>query len=53
MDEFIILVGNDINNIVPGNSWNDLLSNINNNLMIDAELTHDKPFPLFYEELFF
>jgi hypothetical protein len=54
MHKKTLLVGNDINNIVPNNSWKDLLTDIVNfcsaqKLVTDFE---NKPFPLLYEEIF-
>lgn len=54
--DLALLVGNDINNISNGNSWNDLLQNIVNKLeigdQIDVGKPTSKPFPLLYEEIF-
>ena len=48
-----LLVGNDINNVVPGNSWADLLKNLKNYFGVDIEFRKDKPFPMAYEEFYF
>ncbi|ELA9373166.1 SIR2 family protein [Vibrio parahaemolyticus] len=53
MEDFAVLVGNDINNINPGNSWSDLLSELTEYLSISVDFEQDKPFPLAYEEIYF
>ncbi|KOY43900.1 hypothetical protein ACX03_19690 [Vibrio parahaemolyticus] len=53
MEDFAVLVGNDINNINPGNSWSDLLSELTEYLSISVDCEQDKPFPLEYEEVYF
>lgn len=51
--QMVLLVGNDINNIVDGNSWSELLDGLTSYLSIDVKFPPDKPFPLAYEEIFF
>ncbi|MFQ2180393.1 SIR2 family protein [Aeromonas veronii] len=51
--KFAVLVGNDINNVNPGNSWSDLLAKLTKHLSISVEFPQDKPFPLAYEEICF
>jgi hypothetical protein len=53
MENIALLVGNDINNVVEGNSWSDLLDGLTNYLSIDVKFPAEKPFPLAYEEIFF
>ena len=53
MENIALLVGNDINNVVEGNSWSDLLDGLTNYLSIDVDFPPNKPFPLAYEEIFF
>ncbi|SFD52980.1 SIR2 family protein [Pseudoalteromonas denitrificans] len=53
MDNNALLVGNDINNVVDGNSWAELLSGLTQYLSIKVEFPTEKPFPLAYEEIFF
>lgn len=52
MDKFSLLVGNDINNISPGISWSDLLTNIKIKYHVTALENGQKPFPMLYEEIF-
>ncbi|GAB2526637.1 SIR2 family protein [Spirosoma aerophilum] len=49
-----LLVGNDINNILPNNSWKDLLTEIIKFCQAQKLVTNveNKPFPLLYEEIF-
>lgn len=54
MENYAILVGNDINNIVPQYSWKDLLAEMIQFCQV-KKLVKDtafKPFPLLYEEIF-
>ena len=53
MNNFAVLVGNDINNVNPGNSWGDLLDELTTYLSISVDFEADKPFPLAYEEIYF
>ncbi|EGR1393753.1 SIR2 family protein [Vibrio parahaemolyticus] len=53
MEDFAVLVGNDINNIKSGNSWSDLLEELTKYLSISVDFEQDKPFPLAYEEIYF
>ncbi|ELR64463.1 hypothetical protein C942_02487 [Photobacterium marinum] len=53
MKDFAVLVGNDINNVNPGNSWGDLLAELTSYLSISVDFDQDKPFPLAYEEIYF
>lgn len=52
MDRYTLLVGNDINNISPGVSWGDLLTNIKKKYNLPLLVNGDKPFPMLYEEIF-
>jgi hypothetical protein len=52
MNQFTLLVGNDINNISPGISWSDLLHNIKNKYNVNSLENGQKPFPMLYEEIF-
>ncbi|OOG16081.1 hypothetical protein BWD42_22115 [Sphingobacterium sp. CZ-UAM] len=52
MNKFSLLVGNDINNISPGISWSDLLTNIKTKYHVTALENGQKPFPMLYEEIF-
>lgn len=49
-----LFVGNDINNLVPGHSWKDLLKDLQKYCGIEGVDTEDntKPFPLLYEEIY-
>jgi hypothetical protein len=49
-----LFIGNDINNLVPGNSWKNLLEGLKTFCCVggDAIDDADKPFPLLYEEIF-
>lgn len=53
MRDYVVLVGNDINNIVAGKSWEDLLKDLTEHLLISVDFPKDKPFPLAYEEIYF
>ncbi len=50
---YAVLVGNDINNVNPGNSWSDLLAELTSYLSILVDFHPEKPFPLAYEEIYF
>lgn len=52
MDRYTLLVGNDINNISPGMSWGDLLTNIKRKYNVPLLANGSKPFPMLYEEIF-
>jgi hypothetical protein len=54
MNEKVFLVGNDINNILSEEySWERLLTDLVKHAKIKTEISSDnKPFPLFYEEIF-
>lgn len=52
MDRYTLLVGNDINNISPGVSWGDLLTNIKRKYNVPLLTNGRKPFPMLYEEIF-
>lgn len=47
-----LLIGNDINNINKGTSWNDLLISIKNKYHVETLENGRKPFPMLYEEIF-
>jgi hypothetical protein len=51
---FSLLVGNGINNLVPNNSWQDLLEDMVRFCEVEGLINHrsTKPFPLLYEEIF-
>lgn len=51
-DRYTLLVGNDINNISPGVSWADLLTNIKSKYNLPLLANGSKPFPMLYEEIF-
>ncbi|EQC2549893.1 SIR2 family protein [Enterobacter sichuanensis] len=52
MRDYSLLIGNGINNITNGNSWLDVLNNLGETYEITID-THEKPFPLAYEEIYF
>ncbi|HIE8484541.1 TPA: SIR2 family protein [Klebsiella variicola subsp. variicola] len=52
MRDYSLLIGNGINNITNGNSWFDVLNNLAVTYGINID-THEKPFPLAYEEIYF
>ncbi|MFT3825614.1 MAG: hypothetical protein QM731_16970 [Chitinophagaceae bacterium] len=54
MKKYALLVGNDINNLVPNNSWRDLLQEIITFCNAGKLIKNfdNKPFPLLYEEIF-
>ncbi|HCI6805608.1 TPA: hypothetical protein NPP83_005139, partial [Klebsiella quasipneumoniae subsp. similipneumoniae] len=52
MRDYSLLIGNGINNITNGNSWLDVLNNLGTTYGIKID-THEKPFPLAYEEIYF
>ncbi len=49
-----LFIGNDINNLVPGNSWSNLLEELKAFCCVDGKVIDNgnKPFPLLYEEIF-
>ncbi len=53
MKNFTVLVGNDINNVIKGHSWADLLEELTRYLSVSVNFPPDKPFPLAYEEIHF
>ncbi|MCG8315673.1 MAG: hypothetical protein MI976_20885, partial [Pseudomonadales bacterium] len=53
MSSYALLIGNGINNISSGPSWSELLEELTQHLAVEVEFTHDKPFPLAYEEIYF
>lgn len=52
MTNTALLIGNDINNINKGTSWNDLLISIKNKYHVETLENGRKPFPMLYEEIF-
>lgn len=50
-DDFILLVGNGINNINGGYTWEDLIQEVKSKLRLEIVSRRDKPFPLEYEEI--
>ncbi len=54
MKRYALVIGNDINNVVPNNSWKDLLDEIVKFCNAKKLVTNfdNKPFPLLYEEIF-
>ena len=49
----VLLVGNDINNATAGYSWKDLLEDLMSFMQLKrVRNMENKPFPLFYEEIF-
>jgi len=54
MKQYALLIGNDINNLTPNNSWGDLLFQIVDfcNARSLIKSFSNKPFPLLYEEIF-
>ena len=54
MNDNVLLLGNGINNITNKESWDNLLRSIKNlcRVKIKNENDKNKPFPLFYEEIF-
>ncbi|CAI1535938.1 SIR2 family protein [Serratia marcescens] len=52
MSEFSLLVGNGINNVAPGYSWDDLIFSLKARTDADISIRAEKPFPLTYEEIY-
>lgn len=52
MYEYSLLVGNGINNLTEGYSWDDVLRSLSKEYAININ-TLGKPFPLAYEEIYF
>lgn len=52
MTNTALLIGNDINNINKGTSWNHLLISIKNKYHVQTLENGRKPFPMLYEEIF-
>ncbi|QXN83106.1 SIR2 family protein [Salmonella enterica subsp. diarizonae] len=52
MYEYSLLVGNGINNLTEGYSWDDVLRSLSKEYAININ-TLGKPFPLVYEEIYF
>lgn len=52
MNKFALLVGNGINNVTPGFSWDDLLQKLKGRTNGSVHSRIDKPFPLEYEEIY-
>lgn len=52
MANYAILVGNDINNVTPGKSWGDLVTELKNHFDVKTVNDGNKPFPMLYEEIF-
>lgn len=52
MKDCSLLVGNDINNIVPGREWEDMLDDIIGHFNVGLLDKENKPFPMLYEEIF-
>lgn len=52
MNDYSLLIGNGINNLSHGYSWNDVLESLNDKFSINVN-TQNKPFPLAYEEIYF
>ncbi|WP_421504712.1 SIR2 family protein [Erwinia rhapontici] len=52
MCDYSLLVGNGVNNISEGYSWNDVLMSLGRKYTVDID-TQDKPFSLAYEEIYF
>lgn len=52
MHDYSLLIGNGINNLSEGNTWNDVLNSLGGKYHVDIN-TKDKPFPLAYEEIYF
>lgn len=52
MRDYVVLVGNDINNIADKMSWEKLLDQLAEYFSISVDF-EKKPFPLAYEEIFF
>ncbi|HHR4609678.1 TPA: hypothetical protein ACS53U_002217 [Salmonella enterica] len=48
MHDYSLLIGNGINNLSEGNTWNDVLNSLGEKYHVDIN-TKDKPFPLAYE----
>ena len=49
-----LFIGNDINNLIPGNSWKDLIKELKEFCRVGGDAINDKnkPFPLLYEEIY-
>lgn len=52
MNNRVILVGNDINNATSDYSWANLLTDLISFARIEAPSMENKPFPMFYEEIY-
>ncbi|MCX9056937.1 SIR2 family protein [Citrobacter portucalensis] len=52
MYDYSLLIGNGINNLSEGYSWDDVLKGLGDKYKIDIN-TNEKPFPLAYEEIYF
>lgn len=52
MHNYSLLVGNGINNLSEGYSWDDVLNSLGKEYDVDIN-TGEKPFPLAYEEIYF
>ena len=52
--EGVLFIGNDINNLVAGNSWKNLLEELKDFCCVGGNAIDNgnKPFPLLYEEIF-
>lgn len=52
MHNYSLLVGNGINNLSEGYSWDNVLNSLGQEYAVDIN-TSEKPFPLAYEEIYF
>ncbi|CNI17476.1 Uncharacterised protein [Yersinia intermedia] len=52
MNNFTLLVGNGVNNVTPGSTWEDLLSILKKKCSKDVRSDDNKPFPMEYEEIY-
>lgn len=52
MYDYSLLIGNGINNLSEGYSWDNVLKGLGDKYKVDIN-TNEKPFPLAYEEIYF
>lgn len=52
MNNRVLLIGNDINNATSDYSWSNLLTDLISFAKIEVPSMENKPFPMFYEEIY-
>jgi hypothetical protein len=52
MNTRVLLIGNDINNATSDYSWSNLLTDLISFAKIEVSSMENKPFPMFYEEIY-